>query len=124
MGPAGTLGYMTIAVQLGFIAGTLVFAFFAISDRVRRATFLVCSLPGAASNLGYMLLAEASLLLPARFATGFFLAGIYPVGMKIASGWYRTISATRWGSWSAHWSSAPRSLTSSRGSARRCRGRR
>jgi len=23
-----------------------------------------------------------------RFATGFFLAGIYPVGMKIAAGWY------------------------------------
>ena len=89
--PAGTLGHMTSAVQLGFIAGTLVFALLAISDRYSpRATFLTCALLGAASNgCSYFLPGEVSLLLLTRFATGFFLAGIYPVGMKIASGWYR-----------------------------------
>jgi predicted MFS family arabinose efflux permease len=85
------LGHMTAAVQLGFIAGTLVFAVLAISDRCSpRATFLTCSLLGAACNAcAYLVGSSIALLLSARFAVGFFLAGIYPVGMKIASGWYR-----------------------------------
>jgi MFS family permease len=84
------LGYMTSAVQLGFIAGTLVFAFFAISDRFSpRIVFLLCSLVGAAANLGIYLADGLAGLLVLRFLTGFFLAGIYPVGMKIAAGWYQ-----------------------------------
>jgi len=86
-----SLGYITSAVQLGFVAGTLVFAFLALSDRHSpRNVFFTCSLLGAACNLAVMLVAQGlwSLLL-FRFLTGFFLAGIYPVGMKIASGWYR-----------------------------------
>jgi len=85
------LGYVTSAVQLGFIVGTLVFAFFAIADRYSpRKVFFLCALLGAASNLGVYLLANGyASLLVLRFATGFFLAGIYPVGMKIAAGWYR-----------------------------------
>jgi MFS family permease len=85
------LGYVTSAVQLGFIAGTLVFAFLAIADRFSpRLVYLACSLAGALANLGAMA-ADGSLstLLATRFVTGFFLAGIYPVGMKIASGWYQ-----------------------------------
>jgi predicted MFS family arabinose efflux permease len=87
----GALGDMTAAVQLGFIAGTLVFAVLAISDRYSpRATFLACALLGAACNASTYLIGDSmALLLSARFAVGFFLAGIYPVGMKIASGWYR-----------------------------------
>jgi len=85
------LGYATSAVQLGFIAGTLTFAFFAVSDRWSpRNVFFLCSLAGALSNLGIYAFAEGFWsLLGFRFLTGFFLAGIYPVGMKIASGWYR-----------------------------------
>jgi len=86
------LGYVTSAVQLGFISGTLVFAFLAVADRHSpRLVFLLCSLAGAAANLG-VLTADGGLapLLICRFATGFFLAGIYPVGMRIAAGWYRT----------------------------------
>ncbi len=86
------LGYVTSAVQLGFICGTLVFAFLAIADRYSpRLVFLLCALAGAIANLG-VLAADGGLtpLLICRFATGFFLAGIYPVGMKIAAGWYRT----------------------------------
>jgi MFS family permease len=84
------LGYMTSVVQFGFIVGTLVFAFFTISDRFSpRIIFFVCSLLGALSNLCIYLLAEGlSSLLIFRFITGFLLAGIYPVGMKIAAGWY------------------------------------
>ncbi|MGZ5120278.1 MAG: MFS transporter [Burkholderiales bacterium] len=85
------LGYITSAVQLGFILGTLTFAFFAIADRYSpRKVFLLCSLLGAASNAGVLFLdGSYAGLLTLRFATGFFLAGIYPVGMKIAAGWYQ-----------------------------------
>ena len=86
-----SLSHMTSAVQFGFIVGTLLFAFFTIADRYSpRKVYLACSLLGALANLGLYLLADglASLLM-FRFLTGFFLAGIYPVGMKIAAGWYQ-----------------------------------
>ena len=86
-----SLSYMTSAVQLGFILGTLCFAFFVIADRFSpRLVYFVCSLLGALSNLLICLVAEGlASLLVFRFLTGFFLAGIYPVGMKIAAGWYQ-----------------------------------
>jgi len=84
------IGLITSAVQLGFIAGTLIFAFFMISDLFSpRRVFLVCSLAGAGTNLLLLIGGGWGWLLLIRFATGFFLAGIYPVGMKIAAGWYR-----------------------------------
>ncbi|MCL4766956.1 MAG: MFS transporter [Hyphomicrobiaceae bacterium] len=88
--PVEALGDMTTAVQLGFIAGTLAFAFFAIADRYSpRRIFLVCALLGAGFNAAtYLVGASLWPLLSLRFAAGFFLAGIYPVGMKIASGWF------------------------------------
>ncbi len=87
----GAVGYVTSAVQLGFIAGTLCFAFFAVSDRFSpRKVFVLCSLLGAFTNLLVFLVPGSfTLLMVFRWLTGFFLAGIYPVGMKIASGWYR-----------------------------------
>lgn len=89
--PGAALGTLTSAVQLGFVAGTLVFALLMLSDRFPPArVFLACSLLGAACNAA-MLLADGAygLLLALRFAVGFLLAGIYPVGMKIAASWYR-----------------------------------
>ncbi len=85
------VGHLTSVVQLGFIAGTLCFAVLAISDRFSpRKVFLICSLLGAFANLLIYLIADSFFsLLVLRGLTGFFLAGIYPVGMKIASGWYR-----------------------------------
>ena len=85
------MGTLTSAVQFGFIAGTLVFALLAIADRFSpRRVFLVCSLAGAACTLAGAWHARptTSALLLWRSATGFFLAGIYPVGMKIAAQWY------------------------------------
>ena len=88
---ADALGYMTSSVQLGFIAGTLTFATLAISDIYSpRKIFLICSLIGAFCNAGVYLFAEGLVsLMVFRFLTGFFLAGIYPVGMKVAAGWYQ-----------------------------------
>jgi predicted MFS family arabinose efflux permease len=85
------IGYVTSAVQLGFVAGTLAFAFFAIADRYSpRHVFLICSVFGALFNLAIYFVADGlASLLAVRFMTGFFLAGIYPVGMKIAAGWYQ-----------------------------------
>lgn len=88
---AGAVGGITSAVQLGFIAGTLCFAFFALSDRFSpRKIFLTCSVLGALSNLYIFAIPQGLYpLLALRFVSGFFLAGIYPIGMKIAAGWYQ-----------------------------------
>lgn len=89
--PPAAVGYVTSAVQLGFICGTLVFAFLAVADRHSpRIVFFTCSCLGALANLAVLVQPPGlAPLLALRFATGFFLAGIYPVGMKIAAGWYR-----------------------------------
>jgi MFS family permease len=88
---ADAVGDVTSAVQLGFIVGTLTFAFFAVADRYSpRKVFFLCSLAGAIANaVVYVAPHELRSLLVARFLTGFFLAGIYPVGMKIAASWYQ-----------------------------------
>ncbi|MBS1162857.1 MAG: major Facilitator Superfamily protein, partial [Burkholderiaceae bacterium] len=84
--PAAAVGSLTSAVQFGFISGTLAFAALTIADRFSpRQVFLLCALAGAACNAaGALLDRQYAALLALRFATGFFLAGIYPVGMKIA----------------------------------------
>jgi predicted MFS family arabinose efflux permease len=89
--PAGAVGTLTSAVQLGFIAGTLVFALLAVADRHSpRQVFLVCALAGAlATAAATWLPVGYAGLVALRALTGFCLAGIYPVGMKIAAGWYR-----------------------------------
>ncbi|MES2839956.1 MAG: MFS transporter [Pseudomonadota bacterium] len=88
--PTSAVGTLTSALQFGFIAGTLVFALLAIADRFApRRVFLVCALAGAACTVGaWWMVRDYTALLGWRFATGFFLAGIYPVGMKIAAQWY------------------------------------
>jgi MFS transporter, DHA1 family, inner membrane transport protein len=89
--PAAAVGMLTSAVQLGFVAGTLVFALLMLADRFAPPrVFLVCSLLGALVN-AVMLVAQGQLWLLAasRFGVGFLLAGVYPVGMKIAASWYR-----------------------------------
>lgn len=84
------LGHLTAAVQLGFITGTLVYALLMMADRFPPArVFFWSALLAAACNLsiaGDGLGLTAMLAL--RFGCGFFLAGIYPVGMKIASDYY------------------------------------
>ena len=83
----GLLANLTSAVQFGFITGTLVFAVFTIADRFSPSkVFFCCSILGSLFNAGILINAiTPSALLLFRFLTGFFLAGIYPVGMKIAA---------------------------------------
>lgn len=85
------LANLTSMVQFGFISGTLVFACFAISDFFAPSkVFFTCGIAAAIFNLGICLpLSDVHLLLLFRFLTGFMLAGIYPVGMKIASDYFK-----------------------------------
>ena len=87
---SGGAGLVTAAVQLGFILGTLTFALLGIADRFRPGTvFLLAAGAGAAINVS--ILWFHTLFMPvliARFLVGFCLAGVYPVGMRMAAGWY------------------------------------
>ncbi len=88
--PNSALGHLTSAVQFGFISGTLIFAFLTISDRFSPSrVFFVSALLASLFNFGLIYNQNTfTTLLSLRFLTGFFLAGIYPVGMKIASDYY------------------------------------
>lgn len=81
---------LTAAVQFGFIIGTLIFALLSVADRYSPSlVFMVCAVIGALCNLGVIWDGNTiETLLFSRFMTGFFLAGIYPVGMKIAADYY------------------------------------
>jgi MFS family permease len=85
--PASAVGTLTSAVQFGFIAGALVFALLAVADRFpARRVFLACALASAACTLAAAATASSfGALVFWRALTGFCLAGIYPVGMKIAA---------------------------------------
>lgn len=82
---------LTSAVQIGFVAGTLVSAVLSLPDRVDprhllRASALVA---GLASFASAALPGDSGALIALRFLTGICMAGVYPVGMKIASSWAR-----------------------------------
>jgi MFS family permease len=89
--PPTAVGTLTSAVQVGFVAGTLVFALLMIADRYPPTrVFLACAALGALANAATVLLGHQwTVLLALRFAVGFLLAGVYPVGMRIAASWYR-----------------------------------
>ena len=83
------LGWLTIAVQGGFVVGTLMIALTGLADRFRASrVFAVATGIGAAANLGFALLAgDLAQGVAWRFVTGLALAGIYPLGMKLVVGW-------------------------------------
>lgn len=84
------VSYVLSSVQFGFIMGTLIFGILMIADRFSPSkVFMVCACLAALSNVSLILpQLNVTGLLMARFGTGFFLAGIYPVGMKIAADYY------------------------------------
>jgi predicted MFS family arabinose efflux permease len=83
------LGRLTLAVQAGFICGTLFIATTGLADRFRASRIFAAScLAGALVNAGFVLAAtQFPLAVLLRFATGLCLAGIYPLGMKLVIGW-------------------------------------
>ena len=83
------IGTLTNAVQLGFILGTLSFAVSGLADRFAASRiFAVCAVLGALCNAAFALLADGmGTAVPLRFAVGFCLAGVYPLGMKLVVSW-------------------------------------
>ena len=81
--------WLTMSFQLGFVAGALVSAFFNLADRIPAHRLLAWSAWFAALSTALIPLTSDGLLfaLPLRFLTGFFVAGVYPVGMKIMATW-------------------------------------
>lgn len=72
--------WLTISVQLGFVAGALCSAFFGCADRFTGRTLILSgSLLVAAINLSVLWLDSAGLVIVARLFTGFFLAIVYPL---------------------------------------------
>jgi MFS family permease len=84
-----SIALLTIAVQLGFVFGTLVIAVTNLSDLLNaRTLFAVSAVLAAVTNLLVIPIESTPLLIAARFATGAFLGGVYPPAMKVISGWY------------------------------------
>jgi MFS family permease len=82
--------WLTIAVQLGFVTGALVSAVVNLPDRVpARYVFFAASLGAAAVNALVAACHSASTALPLRFATGCFVAGIYPPALKVMATWFQ-----------------------------------
>jgi len=83
-------GWLTVAVQVGFVAGALLSSVFTVSDVVRpRFLFAGSAVAGAACTAAIAAFVDTGP--PAfalRFLTGVALAGVYPPGMKILAGWF------------------------------------
>lgn len=85
----GTSAALSSAVQGGFVIGALCSAFTGIADRYPpRFVFAICIWLGALTTALLLVVPVGSLqAILLRGLTGFCLAGVYPVGMKIAVGW-------------------------------------
>jgi MFS family permease len=90
LGSGGLISWITSGVQLGFIVGTFLYAFGSISDRYSpSAVFFYSALLASTCNILIVILPLSLFsVLGFRFMVGFFLAGIYPIGMKIASDYF------------------------------------
>jgi len=88
--PPGHVAWLTMAVQAGFVAGTLASALGNVADVLNARTLMfIGSLAGAAANAAVIVAPGPTSVIVLRFLTGAALALVYPPGMKIAAGWFR-----------------------------------
>jgi MFS family permease len=85
---AGRAG-LTMSVQIGFVVGALCSALLNLADRVPAPRLIALSALCAAMATALIPLLATGMwvALPLRVLTGVFLAGVYPVGMKIIATW-------------------------------------
>jgi MFS family permease len=85
------INWLAIAVQVGFVGGTLLSALLNLPDVLSsRVLFFVSALAGALANALFGIYAQTpNSAIGLRFLTGVFLAGVYPPGMKIMATWFR-----------------------------------
>src|SRR5262249_13690303 len=86
---AADIGWLTSAVQAGFIAGALGISIGGLADRFRASSiFVCCAIFGALFNACFAWFAhDVASGMAFRFLVGVSLAGVYPVGMKLIVGW-------------------------------------
>ena len=95
---AAMSAWLTMAVQAGFVAGTLVTALTNAADAINaRRLFAAGCIAGAACNAAITIAPTAGAIVVLRFCTGAALAWVYPPGMKIAAGWFRERRGTALG---------------------------
>ena len=87
---SGQSAMLTTSVQLGFVLGALASAMFSLPDRVDASRLVAASavLAAVATSAMADLATGLGSGVVFRFVTGVALAGVYPVGLKIASSWY------------------------------------
>ncbi|KAG8459041.1 hypothetical protein KFE25_006586 [Diacronema lutheri] len=85
-GGAAELALLTSLVQAGYVVGTLVLAYLAVADRLQaeRVFAVACAL-GALTNGLCATTTRLASWAALRLCVGVCLAGIYPVGMKVAA---------------------------------------
>jgi hypothetical protein len=82
--------WLTIAVQIGFVCGALVSSLLNLSDVVSPRHVILGGAVGAATANGLLVIVGSAIVgIPLRFATGFFLAGVYPPAFKLMSTWFK-----------------------------------
>lgn len=82
--------WLTMAVQAGFVVGTLLSAVSNVADVVNaRVLMLIGSVIGACANAAVVVAPSGTVVIALRFLTGAALALVYPPAMKIAAGWFR-----------------------------------
>jgi MFS family permease len=87
----GTAAWLTLAVQVGFVVGTLISALANLPDVIpARLLFAICAILAAVANALFAAFARgATSAIALRFVTGALLAGVYPPGMKVIATWFR-----------------------------------
>ncbi len=92
------IAWLTMAVQLGFVAGTLLSALVNLPDIIEpRVVFAGGSILGALATASSLIAPNGTAMIAGRFLTGVALAGVYPPAMKIAAGWTATRRGTALG---------------------------
>jgi MFS family permease len=86
----GTSAWLTIAVQVGFVTGAVVSSLFNLADLIAPRHVIFAGAAGSAlANLLLYFAGGPAAGIGLRFATGFFLAGVYPPAFKLMSTWFR-----------------------------------
>ncbi|QUS36359.1 MFS transporter [Falsirhodobacter algicola] len=82
---------LTSAVQIGFVLGTILSALLALADRFdpRRLFALSAGVAAAATAALTVMDPVGPAVIALRILTGVCMAGVYPVGMRLAATWAR-----------------------------------
>lgn len=83
------LSLFTSSVQIGFVAGTLISAILGLADRFNpRHFFMMSAIIAGTANAAILIFdPDSNYVVILRFLTGACMAGIYPVGMRLAASW-------------------------------------